>query len=115
MSVKIDIDKKGCDRRIELWNRFGKVVSRKLEFLKKFDTRAYLLGLDAIEGVIRPTWIETKKRRPTEGTTCIIDHKGEVHTSFFENDRFNTRHGAFKPEDVIKWYPYPNDFKPDTK
>lgn len=32
MSIKIDIYKRADERRFDLWQKFGKVVSRKVEF-----------------------------------------------------------------------------------
>lgn len=117
MSVKIDVDKKTDDRRFVLWQKFGKVVSRKLEFMKKFDSRVYHIGLDVIEGIHKPEWIDIEKKRPQHDQKCLVETNVCMTWGIY-----STAAGGFYIEgkqhdfakdvdDAFQWYPYPNDIK----
>lgn len=118
MNVKIDIDKKTDDRRLILWRKFGKVVSRQIEFMKKFDARAYMLGLDVIEGTHQPKWIDIEKQRPKPGQKCFVETNVCVTWGIYTtngNGGFyieeNQSDFAENIEEAFQWCPYPTDFK----
>lgn len=118
MSVKIEMTKSLQDRRIRLWQKFGKVVSRQLEFMKKFDARTYMLGLDVIEGIHQPQWIDIEKQRPKPGQKCFVETNICVTWGIYTTNG----NGGFyiegkqsdfaeNVEEAFQWYPYPTDCK----
>lgn len=113
MSIKIDMYKKLEDRRFALWQKFGKVVSKQLEFMKKFDSRAYNLGLDVIEGIHQPEWIDIEKIRPRHDQKCFVETNVCVTWGIYSNAKGGfyiegKQHDFAKNEDeAFQWYPYP--------
>lgn len=112
------MNKKMEDRRLALWQKFGKVVSRQLEFMKKFDSRAYNIGLDVIEGVYQPTWIDIEKQRPQHGQKCFVEtnvcttwgiYTTKGNGGFYIENKQNDF--AENEKEAIQWYPYPTDSK----